>query len=118
MIKVHAAKRLAQSNSLQAVIEEDAAFDSSRDEVLRQFVRPLQGVGLEFVLKDNHLKCTVQEAEAIECAKRAAGVLNKMGYRLSIRPNVFQRLTFALRGVNGIVLQRISSTMLRIFFTS
>lgn len=122
-IKIEAAKRLkAHSNLLgamkvDAATEEDAAFDESRSDELLQFMRPLQQIGLNFTFKDHCLKCKVKVEDAVDCAKRTAVVLNRLGCRLSIRPQVFERPTFALRGANGVVLQRIAPTMLRIFFT-
>jgi hypothetical protein len=121
MIKIEAAKRLklhaTHTRFEEAEVEETAAFDESRSEELLSFIKPLAKVGLRFSFKDHCLKCTVEVEEAVDCAKRCALVLNKLGCRLSIRPRVFDRPTFALRGANGIILQRISPTMLRIFFT-
>lgn len=109
-MKTFAAQRL------MAALEEDAAFDGDKDHELETLAKQMQRAGYPFRKTDSHLVLHLQDSQVQEDAERIATELNKLGWKLRIKQGVYSNPTFALKGKDGIVLQKINK-MLRIFFT-
>lgn len=114
MQNLKAAHRLAAELVLTDAIE--AQFDQAREEELRRLQGHLRTRGFIFSFSHHYLFHKSNDEEIAREAEATAKVLNELGYCLRIAPNAFQRPSFALKGKNGIVLQKIQIS-LRIFFT-
>jgi hypothetical protein len=124
MFDLRAAYRLRDSefrSTTQAAHAEakaplEAAFDQQRDPELQKIEQQLRKVNVFFTLSKNHLYHKSNRGDVVREAETCSEVLNDLGYQLHIQPNIFERSSFALKGVKGIVLQKLNND-LRIFFS-
>jgi hypothetical protein len=114
MQNLKAAHRLVAELVLTDAVE--AQFDQTREEELRHLQGHLRICGYIFSFSQHHIFHKSNPKEIAQEAQEIAEELNKLGYQLRIAPNIFQRPSFALKGKNGIVLQKVQIS-LRIFFT-
>lgn len=110
-----AAQRLAATD-LQQADSVEAQFDGSRESDLRRIQAQLRKHELLYSLGQHHLFHKSNEHEIEDEAERTAHVLNGLGYELRIVPNVYKKPTFALKGRDGLVIQKVQVS-LRIFFS-
>jgi hypothetical protein len=115
MQNLKAATRL-KAELIEGTDEIEAQFDTDREQELRNVQGHMRRSGLIFSFSQHHLYHKSNLDEIAREAKQAADVLNDLGYRLRIIQGVFERPSFALRGKNGIVLQKVP-VALRIFFS-
>jgi hypothetical protein len=94
----------------------EAQFDAERDSELIVIRDHLSNKRLIFKLSRNHLfhKSNLHEIE--DESQRIVRTLLDLGFNLKVLPGVLKRPRFALKGTQGLVLQRIQ-TDLRIFFS-
>jgi hypothetical protein len=110
MLQLRAAMRLT------ADLEVEAQFDGSRDAELRKIQSKMREVNVIFSPGKFHLFHKSNAADVIDEAKAVVLALSHMGYNLKVSDGVYSRQTFALKGNDGIILQRVN-TALRIFFS-
>jgi len=91
-----------------------AEFNKSKDSDLRSVKRALSRVGIDFEEGDDNLFFDNPDKQDMS---DTADELNKLGYNLRIDKGVFDKSTFALKGKDNLVLQKVG-TALRIFFES
>lgn len=94
----------------------EAQFDPERYSELITIRDHLSNKRLIFKLSRNHLfhKSNMHDIE--DESQRIYNSLAELGFTLKILPGVFKRPRFAVKGTEGLVLQRIY-TDLRIFFS-
>lgn len=109
-----AAQRLVDSGLHASVVE--AQFDATRVAELRAVQERLRKHGLIFSAGMHHLFHKSNDHEIVSEATQTAAVLNAMGYGLRVIPGIYQKPSFALKGREGIILQKVQ-TSLRIFFS-
>ncbi len=102
-MKIEATKRLVHSE-----------FDPTKDEELTKIHRALNRLDFDFNKGDDNL---FLDQVSKEDMSDVADELNKLGYKLKITPGVFDKPTFALKGKDNIVLQKVDQNTVRIFFT-
>lgn len=112
-MKLYATQRLLATED--AASEVHAEFNKKRDSDLRKLQVALRKLDLIFSFGVHHLFHKSNARDVINEAQRAAGELNRQGYQLRIDSGVFSRQVFALKGKEGLVLQRVNHN-LRIFF--
>lgn len=91
-----------------------AEFDYMKSDELNKIYRALIRVDFDFNKGDGNLFFDGADSEDMQAV---ADELNKIGYKLRITPGIFDKPTFALKGKNNLVLQKVDSNTLRIFFT-
>lgn len=96
--------------------EIDAQFDSNREAELRKVQGHMRGQGLIFSFSRHHLYHKSNDGAIAQEAETAANILNELGYEMRIVRGIFARPSFALKGREGIVLQKVQGA-LRIFFS-
>lgn len=115
MQNLNAAHRLV-AELVQSNDAIEAQFDQAREEELREIQGHLRGCGLIFSFSQHHLYHKSNPRDIAREAEEAAKILNGLGHSLRIAGNVFERPSFALKGRNGIILQKVQIS-LRIFFS-
>lgn len=111
MLNIKAATRLLSSQ------EVEAEYNTTKVVELKSIRIQLRTNGLQFSLVDPYLlyrKCANHELEPD--VQLAVTILNKCGHKLRVEPGIFGRSTFALKGRDGIVLQKVPGAI-RVFFS-
>lgn len=111
-MKLEAAQRLLATEDETEV---SAEFNKKKDGDLRKIQVELRKQGLIFSFGVHHLFHKSNPNDVIREAQKAAQELNKQGFELRIDSGIFSRQVFALKGKDGLVLQRVNHN-LRIFF--
>jgi hypothetical protein len=109
MQQLHAVQRLNADTV-------EAQFDSEKEHELRRIQAQLRKHALVFSYGNHYLYHKSNDGDIAREGEQTADVLNRMGYQLSIRPGAHDRPSYALRGRDGIILQKVNSA-LRIFFS-
>jgi len=112
---LYAAHRLIADLNPQPV-DIEAQFDGARESDLRRIQAQLRKHQLMYSLGQHHLFHKSNGHDIAREAEQTADVLNGMGYELRILPGIYNKPTFALRGRDGLVVQKVQ-TALRIFFS-
>ena len=89
-----------------------AEFNEDKDADLRSVQQALRKAGLDFEEGEDNLFLDNPDRQNMS---DAANALNRLGYNLRIDEGVFDKPTFALKGKDNLVLQKVG-TALRIFF--
>jgi hypothetical protein len=111
---LYAAHRLIAD--LEQPVDIEAQFDGSRESDLRRIQAQLRKHQLLYSLGQHHLFHKSNNGDIGRESEQTAEVLNGMGYELRILPGIYNKSTFALRGRDGLVVQKVQSA-LRIFFS-
>jgi hypothetical protein len=114
-MKLYATQRLLATED--AASEVHAEFNKKRDGDLRNIQVAMRKQNLIFSFGVHHLFHKSNPTDVIREAQKSAEELNRQGYNLRIDPGIFGRQVFALKGKDGLVLQRVNHN-LRIFFHS
>jgi hypothetical protein len=97
-----------------AVLE--AGFDKQRDPELQKIELQLRKANVFFTLSSGHLYHKSNGNDVLQECETCVDTLNNMDYQLRVQPGVLSRQSFALKGKDGLVLQKLSNN-LRIFFS-
>lgn len=122
MFQLRAARRLlcetlADVDSPSAEVTEiEAQFDGGRDSELRTIQNRMRGVNIVFSPGMHHLFHKSNPADVTKEAESVSAELNAMGYALKVNPGIYSKSNFALKGNDGIILQKVMNS-LRIFFS-
>src|SRR3569833_214686 len=109
-MKLFAAQRLLATDD-DAASEVHAEFNKKRDGDLRKIQVAMRKLDLIFSFGVHHLFHKSNVNEVIHDALRAAEELNRQGYELRIDSGVFSRQVLALKGKDGLVLQRVNHNL-------
>ena len=113
---ISALQRLTATEVQGEGMDVEAQFDSGREEQLRRIQGQLRKHGLVFSMGGHHLFHKSNDGDIATEAEQTADVLNGIGYELRILHGIYAKPTYALKGRDGIVLQKVQSA-LRIFFS-
>jgi len=129
MLDLRAAHRLAATNLKSPVVsyktldstedagdQLEAGFDKLKDPELQKIEMHMRKASIFFTLASNHLYHKSNSKDVEREAEMCADELNKLDYQLRIQSGIFSKPSFALKGKDGIVLQKLSNN-LRIFFS-
>ncbi len=124
MFQLRAARRLlkeiladaAPAPSTGEATEVEAQFDGSRDNELKAIQKRMRAVNILFSPGMHHLFHKSNPADVTKEAESVSAELNAMGYALKISPGVYSKPNFALKGNDGLILQKVMNS-LRIFFS-
>jgi len=111
----------SESKGLRGIGDQDAdlleaGFDRQRDPDLQKIEMALRKINVFFTLSGGHLYHKSNADDILRETEICVDELNALDYQLRIQPNILTRSTFALKGKDGIVLQRLNNN-LRIFFS-
>lgn len=115
MYRINAAQRLRAT--LDKEQEVDAAIHEGKGPELRKIQAQLKKYGLIYKFVHPHLM--FHKSNTVEVGKEAeetCNVLNKLAYAMRAHPGVFEKVTFAVKGNDGVCLQKVQ-VALRIFFS-
>jgi hypothetical protein len=118
MHQLRAAQRLASVGEVVMSTEIEAQLNDEKVNELRQIQARLKDNRLIFSFVQPH-PVLFHKSNAVDIRMEAEDtyeLLQQLGYGLRAIDGVFGRPTFALKGKDGIVLQRVQNG-LRIFFT-
>lgn len=119
MTYLRAASRLNNVNaSLELATQEmDAQLDTAKGDELQRIQRELRRAQIIFSFARPHLLYHKSNpTDIVREAEHCATCLDKLGFTLTVVPGVYGKPSFALRGKDGIVLQKVQNG-LRIFFS-
>lgn len=124
-MKLLAAQRLLTTNADDTVTESSnddseitAEFNTERGADLRKIQIGLRNnCKMLFSMDSHHLFHKSNSKDVIEEAKCTVEELNRLGWALRVNPGIYDKAVFALKGKDGLVLQRVNNN-LRIFFSS
>jgi len=111
-MKLYAANRLLATEAGEVT----AQFNTKRDSDLRQIQVAMQELEVVFSFGMHYLFHKSNAADVVREAQHVADKLNKLGWALRINDGVFDREQFALKGKEGLILQRVNHN-LRIFYS-
>ena len=94
----------------------EAGFDKLKDPELQKIELHMRKASVFFTLDSNHLYHKSNARDVEREAEICAEELNKLEYQLRIQSGILSKPSFALKGRDGIVLQKLSNN-LRIFFS-
>lgn len=127
MLDLRAAHRLLASertrlrSSERKVLEDngdilEAGFDKQRDPELQKIELHLRKANVFFTLSQGHLYHKSNAQDIVRETELCVEELNGLDYSLRVQSGILSRQNFAVKGKDGIVLQRLSNN-LRIFFS-
>jgi len=94
----------------------EAGFDKQRDPELQKIELQLRKANVFFTLSQGHLYHKSNAADIVHETEICVDELNELEYQLRVQPGILSRQNFAVKGKDGIVLQRLGNN-LRVFFS-
>jgi hypothetical protein len=94
----------------------EAGFDKQKDPELQKIELNLRKANVFFTLSSNHLYHKSNLSDIGREVEICASELNRLGHQLHIQPGILTRSSFALKGREGLVLQKLGNSI-RIFFS-
>ena len=94
----------------------EAGFDKQRDPELQKIELHLRKANVFFTLSSSHLYHKSNASDVVKETEICVDELNALDYQLRVQPGVLNKPSFALKGRDGIVLQKLSNNI-RIFFS-
>jgi len=125
MHQLRAAQRLQATASETAFVMDrleaspeqlEAGFDKERDPELQKIELNLRKANVFFTLSSNHLYHKSNLSDIGREVEICAAELNRLGHQLHIQPGILTRSSFALKGREGLILQKLGNSI-RIFFS-
>src|ERR1700682_1216450 len=85
----------------------EAGFDKQKDPELQKIELHLRKANVFFTLSQGHLYHKSNVHDIVRETEICAEELNNLHYKLRIQPGILSRQNFAVKGNEGIVLQRL-----------
>lgn len=114
MLKLYATQRLLAS--ADNTTEVSAEFNTTRDRDLREIQVALRALKLIFSFGVHHLYHKSNASDVIDETRTTVDELNRLAHQLRVDAGILERQTFALKGKDGLILQRVNNS-LRIFYS-
>jgi hypothetical protein len=109
--------RSSQSKSIEDMGDVlEAGFDKQRDPELQKIELHLRKANVFFTLSQGHLYHKSNAKDIDRETEICVEELQSLSYQLRVQPGILVRQNFAVKGKDGIVLQRLGNN-LRIFFS-
>jgi hypothetical protein len=94
----------------------EAGFDKQKDPELQKIELRLRKANVVFTLSSSHLYHKSNASDVAKEIEICIDELNALDYQLRVQPGLMSKPSFAFKGREGIVLQKLSNNI-RIFFS-